>query len=81
MAQHDYVIANQGFPAFRTDLNNALSDIVSNNSGSSTPSTTYAYKLWYDTSSNTWKMRNADNDAWISLATFNQSNDTVNFID
>ena len=81
MAQHDYVIANQGFPAFRTDLNNALSAIVSNNSGSSTPSTTYAYQLWYDTSSNTWKMRNADNDAWISLATFNQSNDTVNFID
>ena len=26
-------------------------------------------------------MRNADNDAWITLATFNQSNDTVNFID
>ena len=46
MAQHDYVIANQGFPAFRTDLNNALSAIVSNNSGSSTPSTTYAYQLW-----------------------------------
>ena len=81
MAQHDYVIANQGFPAFRTDLNNALSAIVSNNSGSSTPSTTYAYQLWYDTSSNTWKMRNADNDAWISLATFDQSADTVNFID
>ena len=26
-------------------------------------------------------MRNADNDAWISLATFDQSADTVNFID
>ena len=81
MAQHDYVIANQGFPAFRTDLNNALSAVVSNNSGASAPSTTYAYQLWYDTGNNQWKMRNADNDAFITLATFDQSNDTVNFID
>ena len=81
MATHDYVIANQGFPAFRADLNSALSAIVSNNSNASSPSTTYAYQLWYDTGNNQWKMRNADNDAWITLATFNQSNDTVNFID
>ena len=81
MAQHDYVIANQGFPAFRSDLNDALSAVVSNNSGASAPSTTYAYQLWYDTGNNQWKMRNADNDAFITLATFNQSNDTVNFID
>jgi hypothetical protein len=27
MAQHDMNIANQGFPAFRSDLNNALSAI------------------------------------------------------
>ena len=81
MATHDYVIANQGFPSFRADLNSALQAVVSNNSGSSAPSTTYAYQLWYDTSSNTWKMRNADNDAFISLATFNQTNDTVNFLD
>tara|TARA_Y100001963_G_scaffold113644_1_gene157439 strand:- start:439 stop:951 length:513 start_codon:yes stop_codon:yes gene_type:complete len=81
MAQHDYVIANQGFPAFRADLNSALAAIVSNNSGSSVPSTTYAYQLWYDTGNNQWKMRNADNDAFITLATFNQTNDTVNFLD
>ena len=81
MATHDYVIANQGFPSFRADLNSALQAVVSNNSGSSAPSTTYAYQLWYDTSSNIWKMRNADNDAFISLATFNQTTDTVNFLD
>ena len=40
MATHDYNIANQGFPAFRSDLNNALSAIVSNNSNASAPSTT-----------------------------------------
>ena len=81
MATHDYVIANQGFPAFRSDLNSALAAIVSNNSNGSSPSTTYAYQMWYDTGTNKWKMRNADNDAWITLATFNQTNDTVNFID
>ena len=42
MAQHDYVIANQGFPSFRSDLNNALSAVISNNSGTSAPTTTAA---------------------------------------
>ena len=81
MANHDYVIDNQTFPATRTDLNNALSAIVSNNSSSSEPSTKYAYQWWYDTSSNTLKFRNADNDAWISFAIFDMSNDTVNIVD
>ena len=81
MAQHDYVIANQGFPAFRSDLNVALSAIVSNNSGATQPSTMYAYQMWYETDTNIWQMRNADNDAWIPLATFNQTSNTVNFTD
>lgn len=81
MATHDYVIANQGFPSFRSDLNSVLQAIVSNNSNGTAPSTTYAYQMWYDTATNNWYMRNADNDAWITLATFNQTNDTVNFID
>jgi UDP-N-acetylglucosamine enolpyruvyl transferase len=37
MAQHDMNIANQGFPAFRSDLNNALSAIQTNHSGTSRP--------------------------------------------
>ncbi len=81
MANHDYVISNQTFPATRTDLNNALSAIVSNNSSSSEPSTKYAYQWWYDTSSNTLKFRNADNDAWVSFAIFDMTNDTVNLVD
>ena len=81
MATHDYVIDNQTFPATRTDLNNALSAIVSNNSSSSAPSTTYAYQWWYDTSANTLKFRNADNDAWVSFAIFDMTNDTVNLVD
>lgn len=77
MAQHDYVIDNQTFPATRTDLNNALAAIVSANAGATAPSTTYAYQLWYDTSTNKLKMRNADDDAWIDLFNIDQTADTA----
>jgi hypothetical protein len=77
MAQHDFNIANQTFPNTRTDINNAFAAIVSNSSGSSAPSTTYAYQLWYDTTNDILKIRNADNDAFITLFSFNQSTDSV----
>ena len=77
MAQHDYSIANQTFPATRTDINNALSAIVSTNSGATAPSTTYAYQLWYDTTADELKMRNANDDAWITLFLFDQVADTA----
>ena len=67
MAQHDYVIANQSGSAFRADLNNALAASVSTNSGSSAPSTTYAYMLWADTTNGILKIRNSANNAWIEL--------------
>ena len=67
MAQHDYDIANQTGANFRADLNNALDAIVSNNSGSSEPSTTFAYEWWIDTSANVLKLRNSANNAWITL--------------
>jgi hypothetical protein len=75
MAQHDMNIANQGFPNFRSDLNNALSALVSNSSGSTAPSTMFSYQWWLDTSTTptTLKMRNTANDAWITVAFFNQS--------
>ena len=77
MAQHDYTINNQTFPSYRTDHNNSLSAIASNNSGATEPSTTYAYQWWYDTNSNALKIRNADNDAWITIGTFDQATDSV----
>ena len=78
MAQHDYVIANQGFPAFRSDLNDALAAVVSNNSGATEPTTMFAHQIWVDTASNPsiLKIRNADNDAWITIGTINQTADT-----
>ena len=72
MAQHDYVIDNQTAPNFRADLNNALAAIVSTNSGSSEPSTTYANMMWYDTTANILKMRNEADDTWINLGTLDQ---------
>lgn len=67
MAQHDYNIANQSGAAFRSDLNNALAAIVSNNSGAVEPSTTYAYQFWADTTAGVLKQRNAANSAWVTL--------------
>jgi len=76
MAQHDYVIDNQTAPNFRADLNNALLAIVSNNSASSAPSTTYANMIWYDSGANILKMRNEADDAWINLGTLDQAANT-----
>jgi len=67
MATHDYVIANQSGAAFRSDLNVALSAIVSNNSNASEPATKYAYQWWADTSNAVMKIRNSANDGWIEL--------------
>jgi hypothetical protein len=67
MAQHDYNLANQSGLAFRQDLNNALAAIVSQNSGASEPSTTYAYQRWADITAGVMKMRNGANNAWITL--------------
>lgn len=73
MAQHDYNIANQTTAAFRTDLNNSLSAIVSNNSGASAPSTTFANQWWYDTTNDILKIRNEADTAWINIGYINQT--------
>ena len=67
MSQHDYVIANGTGAAVRSDLNNALAAIVSNNSGATEPATMYAYQWWADTTTGLLKLRNAANNAWITL--------------
>jgi hypothetical protein len=82
MAQHDYDIANQSFPAFRTDLNNVLGAINSSNSGSSRPSSAVNGTIWLDTTNATTptlKLYDGSDD--ISLATFDYSANTVNWLD
>ena len=81
MAQHDYSIANQTAASLRTDLNNVLSAIVSNNSGATAPTDTFANMFWYDTTANILKMRNEADDAWISLGYLDQTADAFRLFD
>lgn len=81
MAQHDYSIANQTAASLRTDLNNVLSAIVSNNSGATAPTDTFANMFWYDTTANILKMRNEADDAWISLGYLDQTADAFRILD
>ena len=77
MATHDYVIDNATAPAVRADINSALQAIVSNNSNTSAPSTTFANMFWYETDTNWFYMRNEDDDAWIKLFKLNQTSDLI----
>ena len=74
MAQHDYIISNQSGASLRSDLNNGLAAIVSQNSGAAQPSTTYAYQWWADTTTGLLKIRNAANSAWITVGTLADAN-------
>lgn len=74
MSQHDFNIANQGFPATRADINNAFQAIASNSAGPSAPSTTFANQWWYDTTNDKMYLRNAANSAWIEVAVVDQTN-------
>jgi len=69
MATHDYNIANDTGANVRSDINNALSAIVSQNSSASEPSTTFAYQFWADTTNDLLKQRNAADDGWVSILT------------
>jgi hypothetical protein len=83
MAQHsDYNIANQGFSAFRTDLNNVLSAINTLNSGTSRPASAVANSLWLDTTTSTAPtLKYYDGADDISLATIDHVGNTVNWLD
>lgn len=73
MSQHDFNIDNQSFPATRTDINDAILAIVSNSSGDTEPSTTYANQWWYETDTNILKIRNEANNGWVDVITLDAS--------
>jgi hypothetical protein len=82
MAQHDYDIANQSFPSFRSDLNSVLEAINTSNSGTSRPTSAVNGTIWLDTTNATTptlKLYDGTDD--ISLATFDYSANTVNWLD
>lgn len=63
--QHDFDIANASGAVVRGDLNDALEALATVSSGTSGPSTTYAYQLWADTTNALLKQRNAANSGWV----------------
>ena len=67
MSQVSYIVSNGTGAAVRSDLNNQLAAIVSNNSGSTEPATMYAYQWWADTTAGLLKLRNGANNAWITI--------------
>ena len=78
----DYSLANQGFSAFRTELNNILGAVNTLNAGSSAPSSQAAGSLWLDTTNATTPtLKFYDGSDQISLWTFNYSANTVNWLD
>jgi len=79
MSQHDFDIANQGFAAFRADLNNALKALGSVSSGTEAPTTTYANQLWYETDTNILHIRNEANSAWLDLMVIDQATGSPSF--
>jgi len=80
MSTHDYVIDNQTTPSFRSDLNNALAAIASNNSSASAPTTTYANMWWMDTANNYLKIRDKNDANWIIVAEMDVTNSRVKLI-
>lgn len=68
MSQHDFSIANQTASNARSDINNALQALATNNSGNSAPSTTYANMWWFENDTNLLKIRNEANTAWLNVA-------------
>ena len=71
----DVEVANASFPNVRQDLNDILEALATNFSADAEPSTMYANQFWYETDTNLLKFRNEDNDAWITLAYFDQTAD------
>tara|TARA_R100000329_G_scaffold72834_1_gene63368 strand:- start:891 stop:1748 length:858 start_codon:yes stop_codon:yes gene_type:complete len=72
--QGDLVVANANGATFRSDMNDQLMALGTLSSGSSEPSTTYAYQLWADTSNNLLKIRNGANNAWLEIGDITAAN-------
>lgn len=69
MAQHNtYDIPDQSGTAFRSDLNDYLRAVVSQNAGDTEPANPLAGVFWYDTANHLLKIRNSTNTAWTTVA-------------
>ena len=67
MAEHDFVIDNGTGAAVRSDINNLLQAIASNNSKSGALTTNFAFQWHVDTSDGNLKIRNAANNGYVTV--------------
>ena len=67
MAEHDFVIDNGTGAAVRSDINNVLQAIASNNSKSGALTTNFAFQWHVDTSDGNLKIRNAANNGYVTV--------------
>ena len=74
MAEHDFIIDNGTGSAVRTDINNVLQAIASNNSKSGALTTNYAFQWHVDTSDGLLKIRNAANNGYVTVGTAASTN-------
>ena len=84
MAQaDDYTLANQGFSAFRTELNNILAAVNTSHLGSSAPASVAAGTIWVDTSGGVtaYILKFYDGAQHINLGTINTTANTVDWTD
>lgn len=66
-SQDDMNVANADGATVRGDINSQLGALVTNSSGATAPSTTFAFQLWADTATDLMKIRNSANSAWITM--------------
>ena len=68
MAQDALSVGNGTGAAVRAAFNTAMQASATNQSGSSAPSTPYPFQFFADTNTNTLKIRNAANNAYINVS-------------
>ena len=70
MATHDYVLNDASGAAFRSDLNNCLDAIVTQNvtTDGNPPATVKDWMIWTDVQGEYRKIYNADTSSWVKIA-------------
>ena len=79
----DVSIANQGFSAFRTELNNIIGALNTTHIGSSAPGSIAQGTMWIDTSAGAtgWILKLYDGSDHIALGTINSTANSVDWTD